>query len=287
VSACDSHTPAEVVNAGHDMCDLARKSILPFFRSRMAVVDKSKATPSAVGLQTNAAPHSADFDPVTEADRHCEIALRALIAERFPADGFIGEEFGITNSGAERSWIVDPIDGTRAFIMGSPLWGCLIGCQSGGRVIFGVMDQPYTQERIWSDGPATFFARGEGETAREGQRLHVQGAATLDEATLTTTHPDLFHPGEELPLFLRLASRARLVRYGGDCYGYALLALGGVDLVVEAGLQAYDLAALIPILEGAGAVITTWDGRPASEGGRILAAANEGLHQQAMALLNG
>jgi myo-inositol-1(or 4)-monophosphatase len=169
--------------------------------------------------------------------------------------------------------------------MGSPLWGCLVGCRQNGRMVFGAMDQPFTQERFWSDGEASYFSKGEGKAAREGRRLEARANGRLDEAIVTTTHPDLFEREEELPRFRKLAERARLVRYGGDCYGYALLALGGVDLVVEAGLQAYDIAPLIPILEGAGAVVTTWDGGPADAGGRILAAADARIHREAMELL--
>jgi myo-inositol-1(or 4)-monophosphatase len=177
--------------------------------------------------------------------------------------------------------VIDPIDGTRAFIMGSPMWGTLIGLLDGEEAVLGLMDQPFTGERFWSGATGAHFRNGNARP----RRLKTRACASLAEATLTTTHPDLFAKGQEADAFARLAARVRMTRYGGDCYGYCLLAAGFVDLVVEAGLKTHDVVALIPIIERAGGRISTWEGGPAIEGGRIVAAGDPRLHEQALAVL--
>ncbi len=255
-----------LLDFAHDLADISGAVIRPYFRKPLAVANKA-----GKGL----------FDPVTEADRAAERAMRRALAKRWPEHGLIGEELGATGGSGRYRWIVDPIDGTRAFIMGSPLWGTLIGLLDGKEAVLGLMDQPFTGERFWSGATAAHFRNGTDKP----RRLRTRPCASLAEATLTTTHPDLFAKGREADAFARLAARVRMTRYGGDCYGYCLLAAGFVDLVVEAGLKAYDVVALIPIIERAGGRITTWEGGPATGGGRIIAAGDARLHEQALAVL--
>ena len=252
----------------HRLADLSGAAILPYFRH--ALVVKNKAS-------------GAGFDPVTAADRAAERAIRAAIAKSFPDHGILGEEFAAVRGAGRYQWVVDPIDGTRAFIMGSPLWGTLIGLVDDGKPVLGLMDQPFTRERFWAYRGAARMRAPDGRT----RRLKTRGCSGLAEAVLTSTHPDLFGSPKEQAAFGRLKARARMTRYGGDCYGYCLLAAGFVDVVVEAGLKAHDVAALIPIIEGAGGRITTWDNKPALHGGRILATGDARVHEEALALLSG
>jgi histidinol-phosphatase len=252
----------------HVLADISAGAILPYFRKPLTI--SNKAGPSA-------------FDPVTAADRAAERAIRKAIVARFPDHGIVGEEFGTIVGKSRYRWLIDPIDGTRAFIMGSPLWGTLIGLMDGPRPILGLMNQPFTGERFWSDGHRAHW-RGPGGKAR---RIKTRACARLGDAVLTTTHPDLFATVADAARFGDVRSRVRMTRYGGDCYGYCLLAAGFVDLIVEAGLKPYDVVALVPIIEAAGGVLTTWDGGPASEGGHIIAAGDKRVHQEAMAILRG
>ena len=239
------------------------EAILPFFRTELSVLDKG----------------SDGFDPVTEADRAAETVIRRLIHATFPTHGIRGEEFDDVNPEAEYQWVVDPIDGTRAFICGLPVWGTLIGLMRGGNPVMGVMNQPYTGELFFGDGR---LARLKGP---RGQRtLMTSGKTRLADAHLMTTDPRLFR-GVEAEAFARVEKQVKMSRYGVDCYAYAMLASGQVELVVEAGLKAHDIVGLIPIIEGAGGVITTWTGAPAMDGGTIVAAANPELHAQALGLL--
>ncbi|SDX60335.1 histidinol-phosphatase, inositol monophosphatase family [Albimonas donghaensis] len=253
--------------AAHRAADAARPAILSLFRAEGLAAD-NKAGPGA-------------FDPVTEADRAAEAAIREVLASERPADGVLGEEAAATASSSGLTWVVDPIDGTRAFLVGAPTWGVLIGLNDGTRPVLGVMDQPWTRERFWGDGAAAWHAR-DGEAPR---RLRARAPVPLCEARLCSTFPEVGTEAERAA-FEQVRDRVRLTRYGLDCTGYALVAAGGVDLVVEAGLQAYDIQALIPIIEGAGGVVTTWDGGDPQQGGRILAAANPQIHAEALAILN-
>jgi myo-inositol-1(or 4)-monophosphatase len=223
------------------------------------------------------------YDPVTIADQAAERVIRAAIAKSYPDHGILGEEFAAVRGAGRYQWVVDPIDGTRAFIMGSPLWGTLIGLIEDDKPVLGLMDQPFTRERFWAHGGAARMRALDGRT----RRLKTRGCNELSQAVLTSTHPDLFSSPKEQAAFGRIKARARMTRYGGDCYGYCLLAAGFVDVVVEAGLKAHDVAALIPIIEGAGGKITTWDNKPALRGGRIVATGDKRVHEEAIALLSG
>lgn len=243
---------------------LAAAETLPRFRAEAAVTDKG------VGR----------FDPVTEADREAERAIRAAIESAYPDHGIVGEEFGAKNAGAEHVWVIDPVDGTRAFISGVPVWGTLIGLTRGGRAVAGVMAQPFTGEIYFTDGDS---ARYEGPGG--ARRLATRDTVSLSDAILFTTTPALF-TGAAKAAYERLEGAVRLARYGTDCYGYMMVASGQADLVCEVGLQSYDVVALIPIIEMAGGVITDWSGGRAENGGSILASANKRLHESALALLN-
>lgn len=254
-----------------ELADVSGEAIMPFFRTAIASDDKA---------------HGGAFDPVTEADRAAELAMRRLIERAFPAHGIIGEEFGSKNADAEYVWVLDPIDGTKSFISGFPTWGTLIGLQHNGRPCYGLMHQPFTRERFHGDGEAAFW-RGPSRHAggkEDRRKLVVRPCPTLDRATLMTTSPLLIEPALR-DKFHRVEREVRLSRYGGDCYAYCALAAGHVDLVIEAGLNAYDIVALIPIIEGAGGVVTTWDGGDPAQGGAIVAAGDRALHTAALDLL--
>jgi len=220
------------------------------------------------------------FDPVTEADREAERAIRGLINEVYPDHGILGEEFGAENLDHSHIWVIDPIDGTRAFISGIPVWGTLAGLTVNGDAVAGIMAQPFTGELFMCDGAASWY-EGPGGT----RRMKTRQTTDLAEATLFTTTPALFK-AEKRKAYDRVEQSVRLARYGTDCYAYAMLAAGFVDIVVETGLHSYDIVALIPIIEKAGGVITTWDGGPAEKAGNIVAAATPELHEKTMALLN-
>lgn len=245
------------------LAEAAKAETLPRFRSGVSVVNKL----------------ASGFDPVTEGDRAAETAIRALIEQHFPDHGILGEEHGTFGLDREHVWVLDPIDGTRAFISGLPVWGTLIGLYSGGRAVMGLVDQPFTGERYFADGSASWYEGPDG-----ARRISTRDCGTLDEAILFTTAPEIF-VGEEVEKFANVSKKARLTRYGVDCYAYALLAAGHVDLVVESSLKPYDVGALIPLIEQAGGVITTWDGGRPENGGRIVAAGSKAVHAQALELL--
>ncbi len=225
--------------------------------------------------------YAVGFDPVTEADREAERAIRSLIGEAYPGHGILGEEFGAENGDSRHVWVIDPVDGTRSFISGIPLWGTLVGLLEDGDAVAGMMSQPFTGELFYADAGGAHYDGPGG-----ARRLAVRPTRALAEATLFTTSPALF-AGEKREAYDRLEREVKLARYGADCYAYAMLAGGTVDLVVETGLQPYDIVALVPIIEKAGGVVTTWDGGPAEKAGDIVAAATAELHQAALALLNG
>ncbi len=244
----------------------AGEAILPFFRTSLSVTDKSD---------------QAAFDPVTEADRAGESIIRAQIKQHLPRHGIIGEEFGAENGEAEFVWVIDPIDGTRSFICGIPLWGTLIGLLRHGNPVLGIMNQPYTGEAFIGTGGSAQFKR-----AGQSRKLATRPCARLEDAYLATTSPLIFDDSHK-PGYDAVARQTRLARYGTDCYAYCMLAAGQLDLVVEAGLKPYDIVALIPIIEGAGGVVTTWDGGPAQNGGAIVAAGDPRLHAAALKILGG
>ena len=222
------------------------------------------------------------YDPVTAADRAAERVIRKLVRARYPEHGFEGEEYGSEGPDARWRWVVDPIDGTRSFVLGMPTWGTLIGLYCDGEPVLGLMDQPFTGERFWAAGSgAASFRGGDGKL----RRIKARACPSIDAALMMTTHPELFASGAENRGFLRVKDKVRACRYGGDCYSYCLLAAGHVDVIVEAGLKPYDIAALIPIIDRAGGRITTWDGGSPAQGGRIVACGDPALHEQVLAIL--
>jgi len=224
------------------------------------------------------------FDPVTEGDREAEKAIRALINAEHPGHGILGEEFGSENASSEYIWVIDPIDGTRSYISGIPLWGTLVGLTHRGNAVAGMMAQPFIGELFYATGGEAWYEGPHGASEAR-RRLSTRKTARLADATLCTTTPALFQ-GDRRVAYDRLEKSVRLARYGTDCYAYAMLAAGNIDLVVEVGLQSYDIVALIPIIEAAGGMITEWNGGPAEEGGGIVAAATPELHAEAMEMLH-
>ncbi|HND97271.1 histidinol-phosphatase [Plasticicumulans sp.] len=274
--ALPRHAPAELapkqlgelIALAHLLADASGEVIRRHFRAPLAVADKSGAEGTM-------------YDPVTVADRDAEAAIRALLAERRPQDGRYGEEHGFEPGDSGLTWVIDPIDGTRAFITGMPLWGTLIALYDGERPVLGVMDQPWTGERFIGS------RFGAELRDRDGRRpLRTRACARLADAALYSTHPDLFERGHEKPAFDAIAARVRMTRFSGDCYAYCMLAAGCLDLVVEAGLKPYDVQALIPIVEAAGGLMTGWRGENAAHGGRILVAGDARVHAEALAILS-
>jgi histidinol phosphatase-like enzyme (inositol monophosphatase family) len=251
----------------HELADAASAAILPRFRSPMAAESKPGGR--------------LPFDPVTEADREAEAAMRRLIAGRFPGHGIVGEEYGDERVDAECVWVLDPIDGTRAFISGMPLWGVLIGLRCAGEPVLGMIAQPYLGERFIGTGDAAWLERG-----GERRPLKVRPCAALGEATLSTTSPDLFDR-QELARYRAVEDRARLVRYGYDCYAYAMVAMGFVDCVIEAGLKPYDIEPIVPLIAGAGGFVTDWTGAEKQGGGRVVACGDRRVLEEALAQLGG
>jgi inositol-phosphate phosphatase / L-galactose 1-phosphate phosphatase / histidinol-phosphatase len=244
------------------LADAAGAVIRPYFRQPIAVDDKS------------------DTSPVTIADREAEQAMRALIAAEFPADGIFGEEFGTIREDAEWVWVLDPIDGTKSFISGIPLFGTLIALLHRGRPVLGIIDQPISHER-WRG------VAGQAST-HNGNAIRARQCTDLAAATLFATAPDMFR-GADAEAFARLKARAKLTRHGGDCYAYGLVASGFIDLVVEASLKPYGYCAIVPVVEGAGGAMTDWQGKPLglASDGRVIAAGDRALHKAALALLAG
>ncbi|MGD8325003.1 MAG: inositol monophosphatase family protein [Gammaproteobacteria bacterium] len=224
---------------------------------------------------------AAGFDPVTSADHAIEQILRTTILERYPDHGIVGEEQGRTESLSPYTWYVDPIDGTRAFMMGSPLWGTLVGLTVDSQPRFGLMVQPVLEEVFLGTPASSWLIK-----PTQRRRLAARACTALADAALASTHPDLFDENSAAA-FDHLARRCLLNRWGGDCYNYAMLAAGYVDLVVEDQLKPFDIVPLIPILQGSGCVVTDWTGAPALGGGKVLAAATPELHAAALQVLSG
>lgn len=239
------------------------ETILPFFRTALAVENKL----------------SRGFDPVTAADRAAENAMRSLIRETFPEHGILGEEYGAEHGEAEYIWVLDPIDGTKSFISGMIAWGTLIGLMRFGEPVYGMMHQPFTRERFTGDSGAAQY-RGPG-----GPRdLRVRKCESLSDTVLFTTSPLLMNAADRAS-FGKVENKAKLSRYGGDCYAYCMLAAGQIDLVIETEIKPHDIVALIPIIIGAGGIITTWENGPPQAGGRIIAAGDARTHAAALELL--
>jgi myo-inositol-1(or 4)-monophosphatase len=240
--------------------------VLPFFRT-------------SLGIENKGGPGT--FDPVTAADRAAETAMRTLIRESFPDHGIVGEEFGNERTEAEYCWVLDPIDGTKSFIAGMPAWGTLIALTRGGEPVYGMMHQPFTRERFTGDSNAARYRGPAGDRA-----LRVRRCEKLSDAMLMTTSPLLMKETDRAQ-FGKVEQAVKLSRYGGDCYAYCMLAAGHVDLVIETELKPYDVIPLVPIINGSGGIITTWENGPPYAGGRIVAAGDERVHAAAMAMLNG
>lgn len=241
----------------------AGEAILPHFRSGFDVENKL----------------AGGFDPVTIADKAAETAMRKVINTTYPTHGILGEEHGGENLDAEHVWVLDPIDGTRAFISGLPTWGVLIGLKTAGKPDLGMMAQPYVNESYAGDGKTAWYDGPLGH-----RPLRTRACDKLEDAILLTTAPEMFK-GKEAEAYQSIASRIRLARYSTDCYGYAMVAAGQVDCVIETGLQTYDILALIPIIEGAGGVVTNWTGGSAAEGGQVVASGDPRLHDQLLTTL--
>lgn len=248
-----------------EIADAAREVTLRYFRADSLPVDNKE---------------TAGFDPVTEADREAEQAMRAILAKRRPEDAIYGEEFGKTKGQSGLTWVLDPIDGTRAFISGAPSWGVLIGLDAGQGPVLGVIDQPYIGERFMGG-----FGRAHLQRGNETRRITVRKCGALADATLMTTFPEVGIKAEEAA-FKKVSSRCRLTRYGLDCYAYALLAMGKIDIVIEAQLKAYDVQGPIGVVEGAGGIVTNWQGQPAHNGGQLIAAGDPEIHAEALKILN-
>ena len=246
-----------------ELATLAGEAIGPFFRTSLGVDNKS----------------GNGFDPVTEADRAAETVMRALIHRTFPTHGIVGEEFGDERPDAPYVWVLDPIDGTKSFISGMPAWGTLIGLLKDGAPVYGMMHQPFIGEHFTGDGASAHYRGPAGE-----RQLTARECAAVKDAILFTTSP-LLMSEEERGRFGHLEKAVRLSRYGGDCYAYCMVAAGFVDLVVECGLKPHDIIPLIPIIEGAGGIVTDWNGATPLRGGRIIAAGDRRVHEQALRLL--
>jgi len=242
------------------LADAAADVTLDYFRQPLGVDDKDKGD---------------GFDPVTKADQGAEKAIRALIEAHYPDHGIFGEEFGIKDANGPFEWVLDPVDGTRAFISGLPTWGTLIGLRYNGEPVIGVIDQPYIKER---------YLGWPGGATLNGMPISTRTCPSLDKATLSSTDPNLFK-GTERDRFDTLIRETRLVRYGLDCYAYAVMAAGHMDLVVESGLKPYDMMALIPVIRGAGGCATNWEGEAPGECGRLVAMGDPTLLTQVLDIL--
>ncbi len=247
-----------------ELATVAADAILPFFRTSLSIENKGRGS---------------NFDPVTAADRSAEAAMRALIRKSFPDHGILGEEYGAERTEAEYVWVLDPIDGTKSFISGMPVWGTLIALTRSNEPVYGMMHQPFTRERFTGDSGAAKYRGPAGERA-----LRVRRCAGLAEATLCTTSPLLMNEADRTA-FRRVEEMVRLSRYGGDCYAYCMLAAGHIDLVIETELKPYDILPLIPIIVGAGGIVTGWDGGSPHAGGRVIAAGDRRVHAEALKLL--
>ena len=252
------------------LADAAADITLAMFKKPVDVINKGRKL-------------DLDFDPVTEADKQAEKAIRRLINQTYPTHNILGEEHGQeqnsqASSTEQYTWVIDPIDGTRAYICGIPTWGTLVALNDGGKPFVGLLDQPYLKERYVGTPEGSYL---------NGAPIHCRPCTELSQATISTTDPTQFFAcAADAEAFARVAKKARLVRNGYDCYAYVMVATGFMDVVIESGLEAYDIQALIPIVEGAGGIVTDWQGGSAANGGQVVASATSALHEQVLALLN-
>lgn len=258
-----------LVDTAVEMADAAAEVTLRHFRQDALAIDNKQ---------------TAGFDPVTVADRGAEVAMRSVLSRRRPDDGILGEEQDNTPSQSGLTWVLDPIDGTRAFISGLPVWGTLIALDDGAEGRIGIIDQPFTGERFL--GVTDLSApRAELRQRDSIRQLRTRACGLLTNATVFTTDPYLFEDAEK-DAFEQVRRTARLTRYGTDCYAYAMLAMGLVDLVIESGLHAYDIAAPTALIRAAGGVVTNWQGGDCRWGGRTVAAGDPAVHEQVLQILS-
>jgi len=259
--------PENLIAFAHRLADASGAAIRPYFRQRIEVAHKPGRHP---------------FDPVTEADKGAERAIRAIIERERPEDGILGEEYGERRGTSPWRWVLDPVDGTRGFITGRHEWGSLIALEENEKPVLGIIDQPVLGERfVGVNGHAALHHDG------EVTRLKVRECDGLKDAILCGTDPSAYMTAEQQAAFGRVKAAARMTRYAGDCYLFAVLALGFVDVIIEANFQRWDIAALIPLIEGAGGIITSWDGGDCRDGKSILACGDRRVHEAAMKLLAG
>lgn len=256
----------ELLSVAHTLADAARPIALKYFRAPDQGVENK--------LEQG-------FDPVTIADKSIEREMRRILAERRPDDAIMGEEYADVTGTTGLTWVLDPIDGTRAFISGTPTWGVLIGLDAGQGPVLGIVDQPFTGERFFGGFGSASWVRGDSR-----QEIQVRSCTKLEDAVLFTTFPEVGTQAEA-DAFKRVSARSKLTRYGTDCYAYALLAAGHIDLVIEAGLNAFDVQGPIGVVQNAGGIVTNWQGGPAHMGGQIIAAGDARTHAAALALLLG
>lgn len=255
----------ELFVIANELADLARVTSLKYFRTRNLTSDNKD--------------EDGGFDPVTRADRETEMVMREHLAQVRPDDGILGEEYGVEESRSGLTWVLDPIDGTRGYISGTPSWGVLISLEDENGPVLGVIDQPYVRERFLGGLGVSELTRDDETTD-----LRVRKCGDISHATLLSTYPEVGSERERLS-FGKVRDQVNLTRYGLDCYGYALLALGQVDLVIEAGLSPYDISAPIAVIEAAGGIVTNWQGEPAHKGGQVIAAGDPAVHKAALELL--
>lgn len=262
--AAEDRLKSELLTFAHSLADAAGAVIMPHYRTGITADDKSGG---------------ARFDPVTAADRAAERAIRELIGSTYPSHGIIGEEFGSVNTGAEFVWVLDPIDGTKSFITAIPLWGTLIGLLRDGMPFLGLSDHPFLKERFWGDGQMAAGA----SPSRNWQLTSRQPVALADAVVFAgssvTEDPALFRR------LMALAPAVRMIRFGSDCYDTCMLAEGHIDVVLQTGLDIYDIAATIPIVTGAGGIVTGLDGRPAIRSGTIISCGDPALYAELLPLL--
>ncbi|HEY7977933.1 MAG TPA: histidinol-phosphatase [Rhizomicrobium sp.] len=260
----------DTIAFAHSLADAAADVVRPYFRQRIRVTDKGATGPKPI------------FDPVTDADRGAETAMRNLIHAERPRDGILGEEHGHETGTSGLTWILDPIDGTRAFITGRHTWGTLVALHDGTRPTLGIIDQPILRERFIGHS-----GKSEMITADGREPLRVRACSSLSQAVVSTTHPWSYFDRKQRGIFENVCEAARMSYFGGDCYAYALLAMGFIDVIIEGRLAPWDVAALIPVIEGAGGIITDWDGNPFSNGGSVIAAGDRRTHTEVIAMLKG
>lgn len=256
----------DLLRVAHLLADAARPIALQYFRKSGQDVENKV---------------EGDFDPVTVADRSIERKMREILAHERPEDGILGEEYGVSDGTSGLQWVLDPIDGTRGFISGTPTWGVLIAVGGANGPSIGMIDQPFTQERFVGSPSTAYWQKG-----AEQAPLNVRSCASLQDAVLFTTFPEVGTP-EERVAFERVRDRVKLTRYGTDCYAYGLVAAGQVDLVIEAGLNAYDIQGPLAVVQAAGGIVTDWSGGPVHEGGCAIAAGDARIHEAALAVLAG